>query len=100
MALLLSAANPKIVVLAAAGGLAIGADVVGAGEQLVSVLVFALVGSISVAIPVLGFLILGDRVLTPLGVARDWLERHNSAVMAVVFIVIGLVLALKGARAL
>ena len=100
MGLLLSAANPKIMVLAAAGGLAIGADIVGLGQQALTVVAFALVGSLSVAIPVLAFLILGDRVLTPLGSARDWLERNNSAVMAVVFIVIGLLLIVKGATAL
>jgi len=100
LALLLSAANPKIVLLAAAGGLAIGAETTGLTAQAIGVLAFALVGSISVAIPVMGFLIAGDRVLRPLGIARDWLELNNAAVMAVVFIVLGIVLLVKGITAL
>jgi hypothetical protein len=96
VALLLSAANPKVLLLAAAAGLAIGADDFTARGDVVAVVVFTLVASVSVAIPVLAYTVLGERVLGPLGVARDWLVRNNSAVMAVVLVVIGLLLLLKG----
>jgi len=35
-------------------------------------------------------------MLRPLGVARDWLERNNATLMAVVITVIGVALLLKG----
>lgn len=96
LSLLLSAANPKVLLLAAAGGLAIGADDFTARGDVVAVVIFTLVASVSVALPVLAYTFLGERVLQPLGVARDWLVRNNAAVMAVVLVVIGVLLVVKG----
>ncbi|MFC6236432.1 GAP family protein [Longivirga aurantiaca] len=100
LALLLSAANPKVLLLAAAAGLAIGADDFTARGDVVAVVLFTLVASVSVAIPVLAYTLLGERVLRPLGVARDWLVRNNAAVMAVVLVVIGLLLLQEGITSL
>lgn len=96
LALLLSAANPKVLLLAAAAGLVIGADDLTTAGDVVAVLLFTLVASLSVAIPVLSYAVLGERVLPPLARARDWLVRNNSAVMAVVLVLIGLLLLQKG----
>lgn len=96
LALLLSAANPKVLLLAAAGGLAIGSDDLSVRGDVAAVVIFTLVASVSVAVPVLAYTLVGDRVLTPLGVARDWLVRNNAAVMAVVLVVIGLLLLQQG----
>lgn len=96
LALLLSVANPKVLLLAAAAGLVIGSDDFTARGDVVAVLLFTLVASVSVAVPVLSYTLLGDRVLGPLGAARDWLERNNAAVMAVVLVVIGALLVVKG----
>jgi hypothetical protein len=38
----------------------------------------------------------GERMLRPLAVVRDWLERNNATLMAVVITVIGAALLLKG----
>lgn len=100
LGLLLSAANPKIVLLAAAGGLAIGAAELGTAETATAVVAFTAVGAVTVALPVLLYLVLGDRVLAPLGRARAWLDEHNAAVMAVVITVIGVLLAWKGVQGL
>jgi len=100
LALLLSAANPKVVLLAAAAGLSIGAgDLTPAGDAA-AVLLFTAIASVSVATPVAAYLLLGDRVLGPLGRARDWLVRNNTAVMAVVLVVLGALLLQKGITAL
>ena len=100
VALLLSGVNPKIVLIAAAAGLAIGnGDLHGWGE-VAAVAVFTAVSAISVAVPVLGYVVLGERVLRPLGVARDWLTMHNTAVLAVVLVAIGIALAVKGIQGL
>ena len=58
--------------------------------------VFTLVAALSVTVPVFGFLALGERMLPPLARAKDWLIAHNAAVMAVVVVVIGFLLASKG----
>ncbi len=92
----LALVNPKILLLTAAAGAAIGAGTDGAYDALSMVALYAAVGALSVALPVLAFLVLGDRVMTTLKRGRDWLERNNAAVMAVVMVVIGLVLVRNG----
>lgn len=96
LGMLLSAANPKILLLAAAGGLAIGsADLTGA--QLVgAVAVFTAIASCTVALPWLLYNLLGERILTPLGRARDWLKANNATVVALVLTVIGALLVIEG----
>jgi predicted phage tail protein len=51
-------------------------------------------------VPVLGYAALGDRVLRPLGAAKDWLATHNAAVMAVVLVVLGIALVANGIQGL
>ena len=48
------------------------------------------------ALPVMLFAILGEKILGPLGKVRSWLERHNAIVMAVVILAIGALLIGKG----
>jgi len=100
LGLVLSAANPKIILLAGAGGLSIGAEVVGAGLQAGAVVLFAAVASTTVAAPLLCFLAAGERALAPLRRASGWLERNHGAVMAVVLLVIGALLLTKGVQGL
>lgn len=98
--ILLSAANPKIVVLAAAAGLAIGSAGLPATDTVVAVVVFTLVSASTVAVPLVLYLLLGDRMLVPLGRVKDWLQENSSAVMAVVLLVIGGVLVVRGVSGL
>lgn len=96
LGVLLSAANPKILLLAAAAGIVIGSAELTASATVAAVAFFTVVAAFTVALPVLLYVALGDRVLTPLGRARDWLDANNAAVMAVVITVIGALLAVKG----
>lgn len=100
LGLVLSAANPKILLLTAAGGLAIGSSELDAAGVALAVALFTVVAASTVAIPVLLYLVRGERILGPLGVARDWLQANNAAVMAVVIVVIGVLLLVKGLGAL
>jgi len=93
---LLSAANPKILLLAAAAGLAIGAETASPVAVVGSVVLFTVVAASTVAVPVLLYSILGDRILPPLGTAKNWMQENNAAVMAVFLAVIGLLLLAKG----
>jgi len=49
-----------------------------------------------VALPLVLYLCLGDRMLSPLRSAMDWLTAHNGAVMSVVITLIGLYLLAAG----
>ena len=96
LALLLSVANPKIVLLAAAAGLAISAAELSSAGTLGAAAVFTGLAATTVALPVLLYALLGARMLTPLASARDWLQANNAAVMAVVIAVIGALLIARG----
>lgn len=96
LALLLSLANPKILLLAAAAGLSIGATELGTVALILVVAVFALFASATVAVPVVLYAVRGEKVLGPLSRAKDWLQDNNAAVMAVVFLVLGAMLVAKG----
>ena len=93
---LLSGANPKILLLCAAAGLTIAAADLTPTDTVVAVLVFALVGSLSVALPLVVHLVLGERAQAPLLRAKEWLTAHNATIMAVVVLVIGGLLLSKG----
>jgi len=96
LGLLLSTANPKILLLAAAGGLAIGSADLSGAQAVAAVAVFTTVASCTVALPWLLYNLRGDRILVPLGRARDWLRAHNAAVVALVLAVIGVLLVVDG----
>jgi threonine/homoserine/homoserine lactone efflux protein len=100
LGLLLSAANPKIVLLAAAAGLVIGAAGLSAAAAAGAAAAFTGVAASTVAVPVLLFALLGRRVLGPLAAMRDWLMANNAAVMAVVIFVLGALLLAKGVSGL
>lgn len=94
LGLLLSLANPKVLLLALSAG-ATGVDAglsVGSGLALAALL-FAMAASATVATPLIAHLLAGERVLRPLSAARDWLVANNS-------LVVGAVLALIGAKLL
>lgn len=91
-----SAANPKVALLAVAGGFAVGADLHGLLHEAAAVLAFALVAASTALLPALAFAVRGDRVLGPLGVAKDRLESRIDVVMSVILVVIGLLLLVKG----
>lgn len=92
LGLLLSALNPKNLLLAAAAGATIGSIEMTSTETVTTVIVFTLVAAATVVIPVLGYLVAGDRLDGPLDTAKTWLIGNNSTVMAVLLLVFGAVL--------
>jgi threonine/homoserine/homoserine lactone efflux protein len=93
---LLSGVNPKNLALCLAAGVTIGGGGLTSGETALAVAVFVVIGSCSVAIPVVGYLVAQQRMQEPLDELRQWLTLHNSAVMSVLLLVIGVVIIGKG----
>jgi threonine/homoserine/homoserine lactone efflux protein len=83
------AANPKNAVLAIGAAATIAGTGIPGGEQALAYAVFALIATIGVAAPVVISLAMGDRAAPLLGELRRWMTRHNAAIMAAVFLVIG-----------
>jgi threonine/homoserine/homoserine lactone efflux protein len=92
LALLLTVANPKNLVLAAAAGAEIGAAQLDTGQTVLAVAAFTVVASMTIAIPVIGYLIAGDRIQPALDSTKNWMIRNNTAVMSVLLLVFGVIL--------
>jgi len=93
---LLSAVNPKNLVMCLAAGTAIGAAHLSGGGDVVAVVVFTVIAASTVAIPVIGYLTARSKMAGPLESLRDWLTQNNATVMVVLLLVIGVVLLGKG----
>jgi threonine/homoserine/homoserine lactone efflux protein len=100
LGLVLTGANPKVLLLAGAGGSGIAAEVSPLGGQLVGVLLFSAVATVTVVAPLLCFVVLGDRALSPLNAAGRWLDRNNQVLVAIVLLAIGAGLFVSGVETL
>lgn len=100
LGLLLAVANPKAVLLVLAGAVAIGSAGLDPAPAVLVVLVFAAVAASAVALPVVLRLALGERVVAPLERTRGWLIARNDAIVAVVMVVLGVLVARNGWSAL
>lgn len=93
---LLSAVNPKNLLMAIAAGVIIGTAGLTGVEVTWSIVVFTLIAASTVAIPVIAYLVASKRMAGPLDSLRTWLVQNNATVMAVLLLVIGVVVIGKG----
>lgn len=89
MGFMLSALNPKNLLLVAGAAVVISTSGLSTSEEVGALLVFTLIAASTVAVPVIGYLIVGDRADSTLANAKDWLIQNNSVVMAVLLLVFG-----------
>jgi hypothetical protein len=93
---LLAGVNPKNLALTLATAMTIAqADLDGA-QPWVALLVFVVIGSISVAAPVLYYLFAGSSAERTLAGWKAWLTANNAAVMFVLFLILGVKLMGQG----
>src|SRR6478752_8679048 len=86
---LLSALNPKNLLLAVGAAATIEQTGASTGDEAIAYLVFALIASIGVATPVVLFFVLGDRAPALLDRMKTWMAQNNAVIMAVLCAVIG-----------
>lgn len=96
LGLLLTAANPKVIMLAGAGGATIGATASTWAQELAGTIVFGLVAASTALAPVLAHTMAGDRIGPALARTRDWLDAHTSALLAAVTLAIGVAVLWSG----
>lgn len=96
----LSAANPKNLALGAAAALTIGKAALDILPLLVVIIVFVLIASISIIVPVVYYLVGGEGAQRTLDGWRAWLEANNAVVMTVLLLVMGVAITGKGLGAL
>jgi threonine/homoserine/homoserine lactone efflux protein len=85
----LSALNPKNLLLALAAGIAIAEEGVSTGQEIASYVVFMLIASIGVAAPLVIYFVMGERSAELLQRLKSWLGHNNAVIMAVLLLVIG-----------
>jgi hypothetical protein len=88
LAAALSGANPKNLLLAVAGAVAIAQTGIPGGQQAIAYLIFAVIGTLGVAIPVGICFALGERSAKLLAGLKDWMSEHNAVIMTVLCLII------------
>lgn len=100
LALVLSIANPKNLLLIVGGAVAIAQADLGTTDNVILGAIFTVIAASTVAIPTLGYLFAGEKVQPSLDRAKVWLSANNATVMAVLLLVIGVSLFGQGLGAL
>ncbi|MCH9668901.1 MAG: GAP family protein [Actinomycetia bacterium] len=96
----LTAANVKVLLICAAAGLAIGSSGLGAPNVWFAEAWYVAVAGSTVALPILGYAVSGDRLDPALMRLKDWMERQHAVLIAAILVVIGLLVLYKGIHGL
>lgn len=96
LALLLAGVNPKNLLLAVGAATGVAQLGLSTADAVVSLIVFVVLGSLTIAGPVVYYLVGGDEAKAELDSTKGWLAAHNAAVMTVLFLVFGVDLIAKG----
>lgn len=92
--------NPKNFVLTASAAAGLAELSLTTTETAVSLVTFVVIGSLTIAVPVVYYLLGGQRARDALDTMKTWLVAHNVAVMGVLFVVFGVDLIAEGITAL
>ena len=93
---LLAGVNPKNLLLRSAPRWASPSSGSRPADAVVSLIVFVVVGSLTIAAPVIYYLLGGQQAKTAARQWKGWLAAHNAAVMIALFLVFGVDLIAKG----
>ena len=88
----IGAGNPKNIAVAAGTAVAVSSAGLPVGEQAVVLAIYAVLGCLGVAAPIVTMVVLGDRAGQILDEWKAWLMRNNAAMMAVIFLFLGVFL--------
>jgi threonine/homoserine/homoserine lactone efflux protein len=88
LGVLLSAVNPKNLALTLAAAASLAQAGLSAGGDVAGVAVFVVIGSLTVAGPVVAYLLMGQRAERMLAELKQFMSANNSVIMAVVCLVL------------
>lgn len=91
LGVLLSAANPKSLLLIIAAAITISQANLSDSDTIIAVLVFVIISVSTVVAPVVLYNVMGERAQPILDSMRTWLTQNNAVVMSVLLLVIGVV---------
>lgn len=96
LGLALAGVSPKNLILTAAAAASLAQLGLSAADAVGSLIVFVMIGSLTIATPLVYYLAGGEHATTQLDTIKGWLTAHNAAVMTVLFLVFGANLIAKG----
>ena len=88
--------NPKNLVVGLAAAVAVGSAGLSIAAQIGATTVYVVVAVLGVAAPIVTMVVLGEKAQPVLDKWRLWLDENNAVVMAVLFVIFGVVLVGKG----
>jgi threonine/homoserine/homoserine lactone efflux protein len=89
MGAFLSGLNPKNLIFDIAAAAAIVAGDLSSSQQIVAVVVFMVLASLTIGIPVLWYLVAGESAKAKLDTLRGYLVQYNWVIMCVLFLILG-----------
>ncbi len=89
MGLLLSAANPKNLLLTVGAAATVAQTGASTVDQAVALAVFVLVATLGVGAPIAIYFLMAERATKILDELHDWMARENATIMAVICLIIG-----------
>ncbi len=89
MAVLLSAINPKNLLLTVGAAAAVAQTGVSTADQAIALAVFVVLGTVGVGAPIAIYFLMGKRATKILAELHDWMARENATIMAVLCLIIG-----------
>ncbi len=97
---LLAGVNPKNLALIVAAGVVIAAAGLTTSQTITALIIFILLACVSVAAPVIVYLVMGEKAQPMLNSWKAWLTHNNATVMMILLLVFGVVTLSKGLGAL
>jgi threonine/homoserine/homoserine lactone efflux protein len=88
LGVLLSAVNPKNLLLVVGAAATIAQTGAPTGDQIGALVIFAAIATLGPAIPVVAYLVLGERSKHKLDELKEWMTTNNAAIMAAICAVI------------
>jgi hypothetical protein len=89
LGIVLSAVNPKNLLLAVGAATSVGQAGLSTGDTVITWTIFVVIASLSIMLPVVYRLVRGEHAQATLDGAKSWLQANNAVVMAVLFLAIG-----------
>ena len=95
---LLVVLNPKNLPLAVTASIAITSSCVGGAEQGAALAIFVIISSITIIVPLVTYLVAGERAERVLESWKAWLSANSATVLALLFLVFGVLLIGNGIK--
>jgi hypothetical protein len=86
----------EVLIMCALAGLAIGSDGLAVADKWTAAVIFIAAAGSSVALPILAYVAAGERLDDSMARLKEWMEKNNAALLAVILVLIGAMVVHNG----